>query len=67
MTTFYVATLARWVLVEANSPVEAINEGLAKLRQEQPDAVVRTVRPATAEEIEFNAWHQEKLNEETQR
>jgi hypothetical protein len=61
MTTFYVATLARWVLVEANSPVEAINEAMAKLRQEQPDAVVRTVRPATKEEIELQEWHDEHL------
>ena len=64
MTLFYVATMARYALVEAANEHEARDAGPGALKaacpdlRDRPDAhlVIRTVRPATSDEIEF--WHQ---------
>lgn len=61
MTTFYVATLAQCVLVEAADETQARELGadvIAKLGRNLP-IVIRTVRPATSDEIEFDRWNQE--------
>ena len=69
MTTYYVATLARYVLVEAENEWEARERGYAALYQQYEDirrrfgtgmpVEIRTIRPATDEEIEHMRWHQE--------
>ncbi len=74
MTMYYVATLASYVLVEADSADEARRLGhlaLAALRTNtrQPlghdvPITVRTVRPASADEIELWNWHHDKLSQE---
>jgi hypothetical protein len=70
---FYVATLARYVLVEAENEVQARERGqtalevlYAELRQRHPNMQVeiRTVRPATDDEIEFCRWNEETLARE---
>lgn len=63
MPTFYVATLAHYVLVEAVSEDEAIElagpllQGLranaAPPRVQSPPVQIRTVRPATEDELEL--------------
>ena len=77
MTMYYVATLASYVLVDADSTDEARTLGcnaLAHLQahERQPlghdvPTTVRTVRPATADEIELWNWHHDKLSQENQR
>lgn len=70
MTTYYVATLARYVLVEAENEDKARRLGgdaLAALFAELRRSInieIRTVRPATDEEIEFWQWHQKSLDAE---
>ena len=69
MTTYYVATLARYVLVEAeneNAGRElgqvALYELYADLRQRLRREVsieIHTIRPATTEEIDMTKWHSE--------
>ena len=49
----YLATLARYVLVSADSPEEARTKGEAELGKP-----ARTVRLATGEEIALKAWHE---------
>ena len=68
MPMYYVATLARYVLVTAASEDEARTLGCAALADLDPDAPIniRTVRQATADEIELWNWHQDLLNEESQ-
>ena len=67
MATYRVATLAAYVLVEAENETEArelgqpaLEELYAEIRQQQPSTpvVIRTVRPATDDEIELRQWHQ---------
>ena len=71
---FYVATLARYVLVEAENEEQARERGQAalevlyaelRLRQaaEMP-VVIRTVRPATTDEIDFCRWNEETVARE---
>jgi hypothetical protein len=71
--TYYVATLIRYVLVEAENEAKARERGAAELeklcaelRQRHPNMQVeiRTVRPATANEIEFCRWNEETLAHE---
>lgn len=72
MTTYYVATLARYVLVDAESEEQARERGLPGLYElyadvrEKPGREVPinilTVRPATEEEIELGNWHREMVN-----
>ena len=68
MTTFYVATLARYVLVDADNESNARDRGLASLRDLYANdgragatITIRTIRPATDDESELWHWHQEKL------
>lgn len=59
VTTYYVATLARYVLVEAESDEQARRAGekaLAALCPNLPIAI-RAVRAATLDEIELWKWH----------
>ena len=67
MITYYIATLARYVLVEAEYEWEARERGYAALYEQYEDirrrfgsgmpVEIRTVRPATEEEIEHMRWH----------
>ena len=71
MKRFYrVATLSRYVLVEAADETEAHQLGETALRELDPELMqkttVRTVRPATEDEIEFWKWHQDLLARERQ-
>jgi hypothetical protein len=71
MTTYYVATLARYVLVEAENDADArerghaaLHELYADLREQLGKEVpinIATLRPATTEEIELWRWHQEMV------
>lgn len=72
MTTFYVATRACYVLVEAaseNQARELGRPGLVALYRErlgkEVAVEIHTVRPATAEEIELQKWHDENLARES--
>ena len=71
MTTYYVATLARYVLVDADSEFDARERGNAALHDLYADdgragaAIhIRTVRPATDDEIELSRWHHEMVARE---
>ena len=70
MTTYYVATLSSYVLVEAASEDDARCLGRVALAALFADyrgdlnVEIRTVRPATDEEIEFWQWHRESLDAE---
>lgn len=72
MTTYYVATLANYILVDAANETAA-NEtaacelGRAALAELTGNATpnIRTIRPATDDEIELSQWHQEMLARET--
>ena len=74
MTTYYVATLARYVLVDAHNESDARERGYAALHDLYADLRerlgkglpinIRTVRPATADEIELMRWHHENLASE---
>ena len=71
---YYVATLARYVLIDAANETQAADLGkeslhdlYADLRERLGREVpinIRTIRPATSEEIEFDRWHQEQLARE---
>jgi hypothetical protein len=72
--TFYVATLVRYVLVEAENEAQARERGAAALEElyadlrRQFDAEmpvnILTVRPATSDEVEFSRWNEETLARE---
>ena len=68
MTTFYVATLARYVLVDAANETDARTlclPALAALHPERTAPIeIRTVRPATDDEIELANWHREMIERE---
>ena len=74
MTTYYVATLACYVLVEANDEAQAREKGHAALRdlyaelRQRPSKEVpieiRTIRKADEDENEHWAWHQNMLKAE---
>lgn len=63
MTVYYVATLARYVLIEAADASTARELGAEQLAAMATTVVtpaevrIQTVREATADEIEFNHWH----------
>lgn len=75
MTTYFVATLARYVLVDAHNESDARERGYAALHDLYADLRERlgkdvpinilTVRPATEREIELWRWHHEMLARET--
>jgi hypothetical protein len=72
MSTYYVATLSRYVLVEADNERDARERGFAALYDLYADVreragsevpiTIRTVRPATADEIEWDRWHQQSAS-----
>ncbi|MCA9054560.1 MAG: hypothetical protein KDA75_12025 [Planctomycetaceae bacterium] len=74
MTTYLVATLARYVLVEAADEHEARVKGQAALYDLYADLrerlgrevpiEIRTIRPATDEEIELMRWHNDMVDRE---
>lgn len=76
-TTYYVATLARYVLVDADDETHArqlgrpaLHDLYADLRQRMGREVpieIRTVREATDDEIEFWTWHHNMLEAEAKR
>lgn len=75
MTTYYVATLARYVLVNAANEHDARIQGLAALHELYADLrnrlgrevpiEIRTVRPATDDEIELMRWQHKMIARET--
>lgn len=77
MTTYYVATLARYVLVEAEDETRArelghiaLHELYADLRERWGKEVpieIRTIRQATTDEIDLWKWHQQMLAKENER
>lgn len=66
MTMYYVATLANYVLVDAADETDARELGRAALIELTGNATpnIRTLRPATDDEIDFWRWHQETLARE---
>jgi hypothetical protein len=68
MTTFYVATRARYVLVEAANESEARRLGQPALQElyvgRNLPVEIRVVRPATDDEIELRNWHRELTGDE---
>ncbi len=76
MTTYFVATLARYVLVDAEDETrarelgqDALHELYADLRERLGREVpieIRTIREATEDEIELWTWHHKMLNAEKQ-
>ena len=77
MTTYLVATLARYVLVDAESESEARRLGQPALYDLYADVrkrlgkdvpiEIRTVREATKEEIDLWDWHHKMLERESKR
>ena len=73
MTTYFVGTLARYVLVDANDETEARALGQPALHELYADVRERlgrdvpinitTVRPATPGEIDLQRWHDEKVGQ----
>jgi hypothetical protein len=67
MTTYYVATIARYVLVEAADEAEARRLAPAALLALDPERTapiqIHTVRLATPDEIQLQRWHNEALAE----
>jgi hypothetical protein len=60
MTTFYVATLSTYVLVNAESEDEALQMGSERIREQFGiTAPVQIVRAATADEVRLQAWADE--------
>ena len=74
MITYYVATLARYVLVDAENEMQARQLGHAALYELYADLRERlgkevpinilTIRPATTDEIDMMKWHREMLARE---
>jgi hypothetical protein len=74
MTMYYVATLARYVLVDAENETQARKLGHAALQDLYADLRERlgkevpinilTIRVATSDEIEMMKWHHEMLARE---
>ena len=70
--TYYVATLARYVLVTAGDEAQARADGQAALEALYRErfgrvipVTVTTVRPAADDEIELQRWHAEMLARES--
>jgi hypothetical protein len=76
MKTYYVATLARYVLVDGDTDAEARRLGHAALHDLYADVRERlgrdvpidivTVREASADEIELCNWHNRQVEGEEQ-
>ena len=77
MTTYYVATLACYVLVEARNETQARELGCAALHDLYADLReklgrkvpidIQTVRLATDDEMELWDWHHDMLKQEAKR
>ena len=74
MTTYFVATLACYVLVETECEDAARERGRAALHDlcaerlgRDTPIVIRTVREATLDEINFWNWHHKMLAAESKR
>ena len=77
MTAYYVATLARYVVVDAENESEARERGAADLHELYADLrarygrevpiEIRVVRPATSDEIEMVRFHERMLANERRR
>jgi hypothetical protein len=77
MTNYYVATLARYVLVDAEDETQARELGRAALHDLYADLrerlgrevpiEIRTVREAAEDEIELLTWHHNMLKGEANR
>ena len=77
MTTYFVATLARYVLVDAHNEIDACERGYAALHDLYADLrerlgrevpiEIRTVRAATGDEIGNWSWHHDMLEAEAKR
>ena len=77
MTTYLVATLARYVLVDAESEGEARRLGQPALHALYADVrerlgkdvpiEIRTIREATRDEIDLWNWHHKMLEQESKR
>jgi len=73
MTIFYVATRARYVVVDAPNESEARRLGQPALQDLHADlgkqigrnlpVEIHVVRPATSDEIEMWQWHEELLGQ----
>ena len=73
-TAYYVATLARYVVVEADNEAQARELGAAALHELYADVraklgrevpiEIRLVRPATTDEIEMLRFHERMLSNE---
>ena len=76
MTTFFVATLARYVLVNAEDESAARIAGQAALYKLYADVrhrwgrevpiEIHTIRPATTDEIDMMKWHKEMVAREAE-
>ena len=74
MTAYYVATLARYVVIDAENEVQARERGAAALHELYADVrarygcevpiEIRVVRPATTDEIEMVRFHERMLAKE---
>lgn len=74
MTTYYVATRACYVLVDANDEAEAQELGKPALHELYADIrkrvgrdvpiEIHTVRPATEDEVNLMNWHNEMVARE---
>ena len=77
MTAYYVATLARYVVIDAENESQARERGAAALRELYADLrarygrevpiEIRVVRPATSDEIEMVRFHERMLDNERRR
>ena len=77
MTAYYVATLARYVVIDAENGVQARERGAAALHELYADVrarygrevpiEIRVVRPATTDEIEMVRFHERMLANERRR
>jgi hypothetical protein len=74
MTTYYVATLAKYVLVEAENEAQArelgrvaletLHSETGRLLGKDLPVNILVVRPATTDEVEFYRWGEEVLAQE---
>jgi len=77
MTAYYIATLARYVVIDAENESQARERGAAALRELYADLrarygrevpiEIRVVRPATTDEIEMVRFHERMLANERRR
>jgi hypothetical protein len=71
MTAYYVSTLARYVVVDAENETQARELGQVALHELYADVrerlgrdvpiEIHTVRPATTDEVDMTTWHNEMV------